>query len=141
MMLDAGYDLALAPPVVPARRRERGRRACLSGAMAEHSVARCLRAQGVEIMAERWRGKAGEIDLICRDGDCMIFVEVKQAETHDDAALRLGAAQQARIGRAACEYCEDLPLGQLTEMRFDAALVDRRGRVVILENAFGDCFA
>lgn len=141
MMLDMGFDLASAQPMVAQRRRERGRLACLSGAMAEQAVARRLREDGIEILAERWRGKAGEIDLICRQGDCMIFVEVKQAETHDDAATRLSAAQQARICRAACEYCETLPLGQLTEMRFDAALVDRRGRVAILENAFGDCFA
>jgi len=139
MMLDMG--LAFAKPSRPGPRRERGRRACLSGAMAEQAVARRLRAKGFEILAERWRGAAGEIDLICRDGDCVIFVEVKQAATHEEAASRLGAGQQGRICRAACDYCERLPLGQLTEMRFDVALVDGQGRVAILENAFGDCFA
>lgn len=128
-------------PAAGGLRSRRGRMACLSGAMAEDAVARHLQGRGAVILARRWRGLAGEIDLICRQGDCIVFVEVKQAATHGEAAARLGAAQQARICRAACEFCEGLPGGQLTEMRFDAALVDRLGRIEILENAFGDCFA
>ncbi len=142
--------LAYTPVSLPVRKRasvgaglrsRRGRTACLSGAMAEDAVARHLQAQGAVILARCWRGGAGEIDLICRQGGCIVFVEVKQATTHDEAAGRLSAAQQGRICRAACEFCEGLPAGQLTEMRFDAALVDRLGRIEILENAFGDCFA
>lgn len=133
-----GCEMPFEPVVMRSRR---GRTACLSGAMAEDAVARSLQGQGVEILARRWRGCAGEIDLICRQGDDIVFVEVKQAATHDQAAARLGAVQQARICRAACEFCEALPGGQLTAMRFDVALVDRLGRIEIMQNAFGDCFA
>ena len=39
---------------------------------------------------------------------------------------------------AALLYTERFPTGSLTEMRFDAALVDGCGQVDIIENAFGD---
>jgi putative endonuclease len=113
----------------------------LSGALAEDSAARLLERKGMTILARRWRGKAGEIDLIAREGVCLVFVEVKQSATHEDAAFRLGAAQQGRIMRAALEYCESAGQAPLPEMRFDAALVDSQGRVEILERAFEETFA
>lgn len=120
------------------RRRSRGKLACLSGAMAEETVARCLEQRGLEVIARRWRSPSGEIDLICRDGDCVVFVEVKQAATYADAAIRLSRPQMDRICAAANDYCGSLPAGLLTEMRFDVALVDGTGRVDILHNAFGE---
>lgn len=133
------FRSGLSQPVAasPAR-KTRGRIAHLSGAMAEESVARVLEQHGMTIVARRWRGSAGEIDLIARQGDCVVFVEVKQAATHAEAALRLGTAQQGRIMRAALEYCADTGHPTLPEMRFDAALVDASGRVEILERAFDD---
>lgn len=130
-----------ALPWVSPQRRTRGRTNHIAGLMAEDSVARLYEARGMTVLAQRWRGKSGEIDLICRDGDCLIFVEVKKAASHADAAWRLGAAQQRRICNAALEYCASRSMTLLTEMRFDAALVDGVGRVELLENAFGDCMA
>lgn len=138
---DFDRALPVTPRVVPAARRSRGRLAHLSGTLAEDSVARILEGRGMTILARRWRGKAGEIDLICRTGSCLVFVEVKQSATHGEAAQRLGAAQQGRIMRAALEYCDKEGHAPLPEMRFDAALVDGQGRVEILERAFEEAFA
>ncbi|SNT74351.1 YraN family protein [Paracoccus seriniphilus] len=120
----------------PSPRQRRGRLANLSGAMAEDLVADRLQAQGMELLHRRWRGASGEVDLIARDGACMVFVEVKQARSHDVAAQRLNRAQMDRICNAAIEYCAALPSGMDSEMRFDAALVDAMGRVEIIRNAF-----
>lgn len=139
--LDFDWARHVAPKPVSSARRARGRLAHLSGALAEDSVARILEAGGMTVLARRWRGKAGEIDLICRDGDCLIFMEVKQSGTYEEAAQRLGAAQRGRIMQAALEYCETQGHAPLPEMRFDAALVDRLGRVEILERAFEETFA
>lgn len=140
-MPDVKGALQPADRPVPAARRARGRLAHLSGTLAEDGVARCLEGRGMTILARRWRGKAGEIDLICRDGQCLVFVEVKQAATHFDAAQRLGGAQQGRILRAALDYCDQSGHALLPEMRFDAALVDGQGRIEILERAFEEAFA
>lgn len=123
---------------VPPVRHMRGRLAQLSGVLAEDMVARHLEALGLTVLARRWRGTVGEIDLICRDGDCLVFVEVKQAATHADAAQRLGRNQMDRICAAACEYCVAKAGGMDREMRFDVALVDALGRVELLINAFAE---
>ena len=57
---------------------------------------------------------------------------------HAAAAARLIPAQIRRIYHAAQLFVADQPLGQLTEMRFDAALVDVAVFVEIVENAFMD---
>lgn len=120
-----------------AQRVRRGRVASVAGLLAEDAVAACYLSQGCQVLARRWRGQAGEIDLICRQGDTVIFVEVKAGPDHARAAARLNRSQMNRICRAAGEFCDCLPTGSLTEMRFDAALVDGAGRVDLIPNAFG----
>ena len=139
-MLHLDFDTVQPVLRCKKQRHDRGRLAYLSGQFAEDSVARYLEARDLQIVARRWRGKAGEIDLICRQGACHVFVEVKQAATHADAALRLGRAQQQRICLAALEYCDQLGIGSDVEMRFDLVTVDALGRIEQLENAFGGCF-
>jgi putative endonuclease len=118
-------------------RVQRGRVAYSAGCLAEDSVARAYIDQGYALLAERWRGKGGEIDLIlCKDEE-YIFVEVKKSGRHEWAAQRIGSRQILRICTAAQEFCGRLSTGLLTAMRFDAALVDQFGRVEIIENAFG----
>ena len=85
----------------------------------------------------RWRGSAGEIDLIVEDGAGLVFVEVKASEDFARAAEQLSERQMGRIYAAASEYLGLMPTGQATETRFDVALVDGVGRVEILEAAFG----
>jgi putative endonuclease len=138
MGLHLPAEFSTATPVVSRARRDRGRLAALSGAMAEDSVHRQYLKNGAVLRASRWRGKAGEIDLIFQDGDDLVFVEVKKAATHAIAGERLRPAQMARICRAACEYCDVFGLGSAVPMRFDAALVDQSGRVELIENAFGE---
>lgn len=119
-----------------AGRRIRGQVAHAAGAAAEGMVERIYQRGGREIAARRWRGAAGEIDLIARDGAEVIFIEVKQSATHAQAAEHLGERQMGRIWHAAAEFLAREPMGQLTAARFDVALVDGQGRVEIIENAF-----
>jgi putative endonuclease len=118
-------------------RRRKGRIAFHSGRAAEEAVARHYDRCGAAIAASRWRGTAGEIDLVARDGAGVVFIEVKKAATHAEAAERLSRRQMDRIYAAASEFLEGEPRGQLTDCRFDVALVDASGRVEILEHAFG----
>ncbi len=89
------------------------------------------------MLHRRWRGAAGEIDLILRDGETLVFVEVKKSRSFARAADRLSPAQMHRIAAAAAEFLGTQPRGQLSDMRFDVALVDGSGEVRIVENAFG----
>ena len=118
------------------RRREKGRVAYLGGQAAEDQVADHYDRRGIRVGARRWRGKGGEIDLVARDGDEIVFVEVKRARHHAWAAERVNAAKIGRIMRAAGDYvARHHPEGE-PFMRFDVALVDGQGRVEVVENAF-----
>lgn len=86
-------------------------------------------------MAHRWRGKRGEIDLVMRDGDGLIFVEVKKSSTFERAATRISARQTHRVRGAVEEYLATAPNGALTDVRFDVALVNAHGNIHIIENA------
>ncbi len=109
----------------------------LSGLAAEDGVAAEYTRHGAQIAARRWRGSHGEIDLVMRDKDGLIFIEVKKSRSFEHAAARLTEAQMQRIYGAASEFLAGEPTGQDTNVRFDLALVDSAGRTRIIENAFG----
>lgn len=116
-------------------KQARGAMAHHAGLSAEGAVADHYLALGYERIAERWRGKAGEIDLIFQRDGVIVFVEVKRSASHASAAELLRPAQMQRLARAAEEYIGLLPDGLLTEMRIDVALVDGTGVIEVLENA------
>ncbi|MCB4456048.1 YraN family protein [Leisingera sp. McT4-56] len=118
-------------------RQHRGARAHLAGEAAEEIVARHYENRGYSVAERRWRGPGGEIDLILRGPGELVFVEVKHSATSASAARRITPRQAERIYASAGQYLEYEPQGQLTPVRFDAALVDGSGAVEIIENAFG----
>lgn len=107
-----------------------------AGLSAEQSVARYYERAGRVIAETRWRGPAGEIDLIARAGAEVIFIEVKQSRTIAHAAQQLSPRQMARICASASAFLAGEPAGQDTAARFDVALVDEQGRIEVIENAF-----
>lgn len=108
-----------------------------AGLAAEACVAAHYQASGRAIAARRWRGSAGEIDLVARGDDGLVFVEVKASRDFATAAEHLTRRQMDRLCGAASEFLAGEETGQLTPMRFDVALVDRLGRIQVIENAFG----
>ncbi|MEP4197025.1 MAG: YraN family protein [Aliishimia sp.] len=122
-------------PSTQQSRHYRGAMAHARGQAAEAQVARVYTDQGLDILCMRWRGKAGEIDLIVQGKDEIICVEVKSSKTHAQAAEKLSYRQISRLMLAAEEFIGTQPLGSLTPTRMDVALVDDHGRIDILENA------
>jgi putative endonuclease len=106
-----------------------------TGLAAEEIVAADYTRRGLRLERRRWRGKRGEIDLILREDDRVIFVEVKKSWDFARATESLSHRQMQRILGAAEDFVAGEPKGLLTEMRFDVALVDAVGRIEILENA------
>lgn len=128
------FDFVSSP--VRQSRKARGLTNYLAGHAAEASVARLYEDRGIAICARNWRGITGEIDLIGRCGDEVIFVEVKQSQTHDMAASHISQAQIGRIFATVDEFLAGEPKGLLTDVRIDLALVDGQGRIDVVENAF-----
>lgn len=119
------------------RQSHRGAMSFHAGLAAEARIAQDYERRGFAVARKRWRGQAGEIDLIIRDGDGLVFIEVKQSRSFARAAQRVSAAQARRICSSAEEYLGTQPRGSLTDVRFDVALVNACGEIQIIENAFG----
>lgn len=107
-----------------------------AGRVAEDIVAQDYIRRNHRIAARRWRGKSGEIDLIAREGDTVVFIEVKKSRNFATASTRLGRRQMDRICASAGEFLAGEPKGQLTDVRFDLAMVNALGAIQVIENAF-----
>lgn len=108
------------------------------GAQAEQQAARYLRQQGLQLLAQNYRCRMGEIDLIMQDGETLVFVEVRLRSNpaFGGAAGSIDKHKQQRIIRTAQHYLASLP--HLPRCRFDAVLMeDAEGKSVQwLKNAF-----
>jgi putative endonuclease len=93
------------------------------GAAAEESAARYLAERGLRIIERNFRVRGGEIDLICRDGAAVVFVEVRLRHRSDygGAAASITAAKQAKIVMAARHW---LVRHGECPCRFDCVLLD-----------------
>lgn len=114
-------------------RQARGAKAHRAGAAAEDAAARRYAEAGGTILARRWRRAEGEIDLVVREGDALVFVEVKSGAHARDS---IDARRRARLSAAASRYLAEQAAPDWGECRFDAAFVDRWGAVDVVENAF-----
>ena len=96
----------------------------VAGAQAEALAADFLAARGVRIIERNFRRRCGELDLIARDGDTLVFVEVRLRTRSDfgGAAASITAAKQARMTLAARAYLARFP--DPPPCRFDAILLD-----------------
>ncbi len=120
-----------APPGTIRRRAAHAR-----GLQAEGQAAAFLERQGFEILDRRVRTKAGEIDLVARLGELLVFCEVKQRADLASAAFSLLPRQRRRIGRAAEIYLAAHPELSRLAVRFDAVLLAGDGRAEHLPGAF-----
>jgi len=106
-------------------RRQR-RAAFRFGLSAEARAAVLLLLKGFRIVARRWRGPIGEIDIVARRGRLLAFVEVKARDTLDDAAEAVGPEQQRRIALAAAAWLASHPQDRERDIRFDVVLIAPR---------------
>lgn len=110
-------------------RAERGA-AGSTGAQAEALAASYLEARGLSILARNVRSRFGEIDLVARDRDTLVFVEVRLRSSHrfGGAAASITPAKLARVQAAALGYIATLD--RTPPCRIDAILLqalDERG--------------
>ena len=97
-----------------------------TGLSAEARAAAFLMAKGYRILARRFRTPYGEIDLVARRRNVVVFVEVKARATLDDAAYAVTPRQQRRIIDAAQAWLMAHPEHAEFDLRFDAMLIAPR---------------
>lgn len=76
------------------------------GARAEAHATRLLVEAGYSIVERNYRCKSGELDVVARDGDVLVFVEVRSRadDEHGSAAETVRWGKQRRVIRAARFY-------------------------------------
>ena len=94
------------------------------GAASEARALSYLVQQGLSLVQRNYRYKGGEIDLIMRDGDTLVFAEVRQrASTRfGGAAASVDHAKQARLMKTAQHYLQKQP--SMPPCRFDVVALD-----------------
>jgi putative endonuclease len=97
-----------------------------TGLSAEARAAAYLMAKGYRILAKRFRTRYGEIDLVARRRNLLVFVEVKARASLDDAAYAITPRQQRRIIDAAQAWLMAHPEHAELDARFDAVLIAPR---------------
>jgi putative endonuclease len=106
----------------PEARRDRG-------LAAEELACRHLERAGMTVVARNYRAAGGEIDVVARKGDLLVFVEVRSRE---DAAFgspeeTVGFTKRRRIVVASRQYLSTVPVTSWREARFDVVVVEGSG--------------
>jgi putative endonuclease len=103
------------------------------GAIGEHHARLRLEATGLTFVAANWRQVSGEIDLIMRDGDTIVMVEVKvrRGERAGRAEESVSPAKAARLLKTGEWFMAEHPEIGNMPWRIDlvAVTLDDSGRV------------
>ena len=111
------------------------------GRLGEKAARRYLKRCGLKFLTANYKTRSGEIDLVFRDGDCLVFVEVKTRsdESWTRPAEAVNLDKRRRLSLAALDYLKRLK-GRRVDFRFDIVEVlwrnDEADEVWHLPNAF-----
>ena len=94
------------------------------GTVGENAAETWLLRQGFEVVERNVTTRAGEIDLVAREGDTLCFVEIKARSNRvfGPAVAAVPASKQRRIARAAALYLAQNPISG--PCRFDVLAMD-----------------
>lgn len=108
----------------------------VKGARGEEIAARYLSSLGYEILHRNLRLSRYEIDLVCRDDNCLVLVEVKSSSTDDfgHPATWIDERKREKLRQAAELYMEKFNVSGM-DIRFDAVTISH-GELEYFKNAF-----
>jgi putative endonuclease len=101
------------------------------GKLGERAAKKFLRRHGLKFLTANFRSPRGEIDLIFRDDDCLVFIEVKTRSSEEWArpAAAVDKERRQRLTRAALDYLRLLKYPPV-KIRFDIVEVILHDRAV-----------
>ena len=111
------------------------------GKAGEDYACRELERCGYEILARRFRTRLGEIDIVAREGDTLVFIEVKARRTtrFGEPVEAVDWRKRQTIARLAAEYVLRYSIGNAC-CRFDVVSIlfgdGLRPRIAIVRDAF-----
>lgn len=105
------------------------------GNLGEESAARYLESRGFRVLERNWRYRQWELDLVCRDGDTIVFVEVKTRRSGSMAspADAMTLKKRQKLVKAASHFLSQSDLWD-EPCRFDLAAVIDTGHSMDVEH-------
>ena len=96
----------------------------IRGKQGERAAKKFLQKAGLKFLAANFRTERGEIDLVLRDKDCLVFAEVKTRSSEDwtRPAAAVNAEKRRRLSRCALDYLRLLKNPPI-KIRFDVVEV------------------
>lgn len=107
-----------------------------AGRRGEIIAAWLYRLSGYRVLEQRFKTKIGEIDLIARKKDVIVFIEVKHRPTLDAGVYSVTNSQSARIDGAANLYMARIRAGEHLERRNDIVVTGARFWPHIIKDAW-----
>jgi putative endonuclease len=110
-----------------------------AGAEAEDAACAFLEARGARIVERNFRARGGEIDLVAREGDVLVFAEVRfrEGEEFGTPEESVGLAKRRKIAAVAKEYIRRIPWNSWKEARFDVIAVVGTGTDAVIRHYAG----
>ena len=109
-----------------------------NGTQAEELASKYLQQHGLKLLHHNYRCRHGELDLIMRDGDMIVFVEVRMRSRKEfgGAAASIDSVKQKKLLHTAQHYLSGL--SYIPACRFDAVLFHsaQDGDIEWIKNAF-----
>jgi putative endonuclease len=112
-----------------------------AGKLGEDLAADALRNMGYAVLARRYRTRYGEIDIVAKDQDTLVFVEVKarRDDGFGSAAESVSVWKQRRVAAMALDYLNSINRPD-APCRFDVVAIDGLGTsqttVNVIKHAF-----
>jgi len=108
------------------------------GKLAESAACDYLQAQGLTLVERNYRCRGGEIDLIMKDGDSMVFIEVRYraSSRFGDGAESVDRNKQKRLIGTAAHYLQSHPQAANRPARFDVVFFDASSAIHWIKDAF-----
>ncbi len=90
------------------------------GKLGESAAKKHLKRQGLKFLTANFRSDPGEVDLVFREQDCLVFVEVKTRSSEEwvRPAAAVNKERRQRLSRAALDYLRLLKNPRV-KLRFD----------------------
>lgn len=111
-----------------------------TGKKGEDIACAYLKSRGYRIVERNYRCPFGEIDIVARDGDAIVFVEVKsrKSEEYGDPQLAVGLEKQKKVSRISLAYLKEKHLYPCNA-RFDVVAIKMLpdgSTIELIQNAF-----
>ena len=106
------------------------------GGAAEERACRHLDRSGFTIVERNFRTRGGEIDIVARKGDVLVFVEVRSREVTDFGTPEesITPDKRRRIVATARHYLSNVPPSSWREARFDVIAIEGSGDTAVLRH-------